>query len=86
MEIKQFFVAYSHRKDAMPEDIRVCCDTYEEAKYVADDFLCDDDDSRVWIQVDNVWYCVFGRDKYSQALIVSKEEINCHKAYVSEWY
>ena len=86
MKIDKFYVAYAVRKEAMPDSIFTICDTYEEAERMAYDCLCDDDDSRVWIYVDYIWYCVFGRDKHSQAFIVSKEEINCHKAYVSDWY
>lgn len=82
----KFYVAYAVRKDAMPEDIRAICDTYEEAERMAYDFLCDDDDSRVWIYVDYIWYCVWGRDAMTGCFIVSKDEINGKNTYVSDWY
>ena len=86
MVIDKFYVAYAWRKDAMPTDIVEECDTYEYAERIAYEYLCDDDDSRVWIIVDGKWYCVFGRDRLSDRLIVSEGVVSAKDAYVSEWY
>lgn len=84
--IDKFYVAYAVRKHAMPDSIFTICDTYEEAEVLADDFLYDDADTRVWIYVDYIWYCVWGRDAMTGCLIVSKDEISDKKSYVSDWY
>ena len=86
MIITEFHVAYAYRKDAMPEDIVDTVDNLREAERIAYEYLCDDDDSRVWINVDGKWYCVFGRDRLSDRLIVSEGMVNAKSAYVSEWY
>lgn len=86
MNITEFHVAYAYRKDAMPENIITTVDNLREAERIAREHLCDDDDSRVWIKVDDKWYCVFGRDQLTDRLIVSKDVININNIFVSEWY
>ena len=86
MIITEFHVAYAYRKEATPEDIVNTVDNLREAERIAYEYLCDDDDSRVWINVDGQWYCVFGRDRLSDRLIVSEGMVNAKSAYVSEWY
>ena len=85
MVIDKFYVAYAWRKDAMPEDIREECDTYEYAERVAWEYLIDDDDSRVWINVDGRWYCVWGRDKDTHKLIVSDDTVSWISSYISDF-
>lgn len=97
MKINKFYVAYAVKKYAMPDSIFTICDTYEEAKCMANDFLYDNEvipiigapkdhnDSRVWIHVDYIWYCVWGRDATTGCLIVSKDGINSQTKYVSDW-
>jgi hypothetical protein len=86
MKISQFGVAYAIRSHAMPKDI--CCirASYEEAKKTANGLCCDDDDSQVWFTVDNDWYCVFYRDKNTGCFVVSKNEINLTKSYISDYF
>ena len=86
MIITEFHVAYAYRKDAMPEDIVDTVDNLREAERIAWEYLCDDDDSHVWIHVDGKWYCVFGCDRLSDRLIVSEGRVSAKDAYVSEWY
>ena len=86
MIITEFHVAYAYRKEATPEDIVDTVDNLREAERIAYEYLCDDDDSRVWINVDGKWYCVFGRDRLSDRLIVSDGVVSAKDAYVSEWY
>ena len=85
MIIDKFYVAYAWRKDAMPEDIVKECDTYEHAEQVAWEYLIDDDDSRVWINVDGRWYCVWGRDEGTHKLIVSDDTVSWISSYVSDF-
>ena len=78
MVIDKFYIAYAWRKDAMPADIVEECDTYEYAERVAWEYLIDDDDSRVWINVD-------GRDKDTHKLIVSDDTVSWISSYVSDF-
>lgn len=86
MFITEFHVAYAYRKHATPKDIVETVDCLRDAERIARDYLCDDDDSRIWIKVNNKWYCVFGRDLSTGRLVVSEGVINIESAYVSDWY
>ena len=85
MVIDKFYVAYAWRKDAMPEDIREECDTYEYAEQVAFEYLVDDDDARIWINVDGRWYCIWHRDYDSHCFVVSADMVNYKAAYLSDF-
>ena len=86
MKITQFGVAYAYRSHAAPQDIRYYKTNYEDAVKAADSLLCDDDDSRVWFLDNGIWYCVFYRDTSTGNFVVSKNEINLNKAYISNYY
>ena len=86
MIITEFHVAHAYDKVLGPEDIVETADSLKEAERIAWEYLCDDDDSRVWINVDGKWYCVWGRDRLSDRLIVSEGVVSATDAYVSEWY
>lgn len=84
--ITKYHIAYAYRKSATPEYIFKTVDYLRDAERIAREILCDDDDSRIWIEVNNKWYCVFGRDIATGRLIVSEGVINIENAYVSDWY
>ena len=86
MIIDKFYAAYAVHKAVTHEDIVDEASTYEEAWNLAFSYLCDDDDDGVFINVNNEWFRVWGRDPHSQALVVSKENAGWIDAYVSEWY
>ena len=86
MIISKFYAAYAVRHWVSHKDIVEEADTYEKAWEIAQSYLCDDDDDGVFINVDGEWYRVWGRDRHSQALVVSEESAGWNTAYVSNWY
>ncbi len=72
--INEFYAAYAIRHFVSHEDIiGEAKKTFEEAEEYANSFLCDDDDSGVFTNVDNKWYRVWGRDEKTGTLIISEE-------------
>ncbi len=86
MIINKFYAAYAIRHFVSSKDIiGEAKATFEEAEEYADDFLCDDDDSGVFINVNNQWYRVWGRNKETGTLIVSEEYEGWKNAYTTNW-
>ena len=87
MIITEFHVANVYGKVLSPEDIVDVADTLKEAERLAyERFSGHGDDVGIFINADDKWYFVFGRDRLSQHLIVCENEISAVNAYVSEWY
>ena len=88
MIITEFYVAYVFDREVTHEDIVDVADTLKEAERLAYERLSGrgGDDAGVFINVDNKWYFVFGRDRLSGRLIVSEGVISVADAYVSDWY
>lgn len=84
-KIDKFYIAYAYRSYAYPEDIKDVKNSYEEACEIAKFMLSDDDDSRVWIKVNDNWYVVWHRDENNGKLVVSAAEVDIRKAFLSDW-
>ena len=88
MIITEFYVAYVSEREVTHEDIVDVADTLKEAERLAYKRLSGrgGDDAGVFIKVDNKWYFVFGRDRFSDRLIVSEDVVSVADAYISDWY
>lgn len=87
MIITKFYIAYAPDREVTHKDIVDVADTLKEAERLAYERLSGGgDDAGVFINVDNKWYFVFGRDRLSGRLIVSEDVISVVDAYVSDWY
>ena len=85
MKINEFIVAYAVRRLAYHHYATAKTDTYEKAEIIARTILWDDDDARVWFQVDGEWYCIWDRDVDTGCFIISTE-IDRRTAYLSNYY
>ena len=85
-KVKDFLIAYHIRGVARLEDVEARASSYKQARKIALDLLCDDDDVNIFFWDGDDWYCIFDRQKITRRFIVSKNEINYDKSYVSEYY
>ncbi len=88
MIITEFHIAYAYEREITVDDIVDTADSLKEAERRAYERLSGrgGDDAGIFINVDDEWYFVFGRDRLSDYLIVSKDRPSVADAYVSKWY